>query len=161
MARRTSGPVARGPVPRDRSHEKISSGPTDLEETVVWDRLIPNGRMGRRNLSGPVARGPVPRDRTICAKNHPPAKAVSRSDRGTARDRPSPYGPRHVFSPRSADPRENRPRPRPFSVQTEARRGTGPRPTVSGKFFYRNRPTRAKNARRPKPFPVPHRRDGF
>ena len=37
-------PVARGPVPRDGSRENISSGPTDLRETVVRDRLLPNGQ---------------------------------------------------------------------------------------------------------------------
>ena len=85
----------------------------------------PERRMARRTPSGPVARGPVPRDRTTCAK--------------TAR------------------------RPTPFPVPIEARRGTGPRPTVKGTVLRpvargpvpRDRSTRAKTARRPRPFPVP------
>ena len=59
-------------------------------------------------------------------------------DRGTARDRPSPYGKRHVFlssrgglSPASVDLRENHP-PTNAVSSTEAWRGTGPRPTVKG-----------------------------
>ena len=56
MARRTpSGPVARGPVPRER---------TRAPETVVRDRLIPNGTWRGESLTWPVARGPVPRERT-------------------------------------------------------------------------------------------------
>ena len=81
----------------------------------------PERRMARRTPSGPVARGPVPREHPTRAKN---ARQPSLfPDRGTARDRPSPYGKRHV-------------------VLTVAR---GPVP--------RDRSTRAKNARRLTPFP--------
>ena len=72
-------------------------------------------------------------------ENRAPPQAVFRADRGMARDRPSPYGKRHAFfnrsagacPPRSFDPRENR-TPANAVFPTEARRGTGPRPTVKG-----------------------------
>ena len=49
----------------------------------------------------PVARGPVPRDRPTCAKNA--CQPMLFPGRGPARDRPSPYGKRHVFSPERGD----------------------------------------------------------
>ena len=78
--------VARGPVPRERSR---------APETVVRARLLPNGqergRLTYRSAGACPPRSPDPREKRT------PAKAVSRSDRGMARDRPSPYGMRHVF----------------------------------------------------------------
>ena len=71
--------------------------------------------------------------------------------------------------PRSFDLRGNRPPTNAVFLSIEARRGTGPRPTVNGTFFHRSagalachtrrregfprdRSTCAKNARKPTPF---------
>ena len=96
-------------------------------------------RMAGRTSSWPVARGPVPRDRSL-SENRTPTKAVFRADRRMARDRPSPYGKRHAFfirsagacPPQSEDPRKKRTKPQAV-FPIEARRGTGPRPTVKGR----------------------------
>ena len=109
------------PTEDARTCEKISSGPTDLEEIGVQDYPRPN-RQDQALL-------PYRRDARTCAPGHgeglslalraaarcfhrsagacPPrafdprenrtlANAGSRSDRGMARACPSPYGPRHV-----------------------------------------------------------------
>ena len=51
--------------------------------------------MGRQIIFVTVARGPVPRDLSTAAENarNPETPVVCCSDRGTARDRPSPYVP--------------------------------------------------------------------
>ena len=77
-----------------------------------------------------------------------------------------PYAHPSGFPPRSHDPRKKRTQTKALS-QTEAWRGTGPRPTVSNTLFHRSAgacpprsQTRAKNARKPKPFPKPRHGEG-
>ena len=105
-----SSPVARGTGPRERSR---------APETVVRDRLIPNGQ-----------------DQAIL-----PYRVMStRVPDSTARDRPSPYDTKKVSytvarGPVPRDPTtraKNERQPTPFPVRIEAWRGTGPRPTVKG-----------------------------
>ena len=138
MARRTSsGPVARGPVPRERS---LSENRTPTQAVFRADRSIARDRpspYGKRHAFFTVARGFVPRDHTreknlfrsfrSCMSIVTPTKKTHAApgrflDLGTARDRPSPYGGRET------------------ALQTVAR---GPVP--------RERQTRAKNARSPRP----------
>ena len=81
-------------------------------------------------------------------------------DRGTARDRPSPYGAGVAFFSvaRGPVPRERSTRaktarrPTPFPVPIEARRGTGPRPTINGTLFIVARGTGPRDRHRPDAF---------
>ena len=79
-------------------------------------------------------------------ENRTQTQAVSRADRGMARDRPSPYDETEAASstvargpvPRDRTTRANIVhRPRLFLLPIEAWRGTGPRPTACGTFFHR------------------------
>ena len=92
--------VARGPVPRDRSHTEAAShtvarGPSDA--TRASERVSPAIVTHTEAASHTVARGPVPRDHDMARE---PLSTVARGpvprefsvDRSTARDRPSPYG---------------------------------------------------------------------
>ena len=123
---------------------------------MARDRPSPYGE--REAALDTVARGPVPRDRSICAKIvHRPRPFSSRSRHGegqalalraaeTALDTVA-RGP----VPRDRSTRAKIVhRPRTFPLPIGARRGTGPRPTVNGTLFHRDRPTCAKNARQPK-----------
>ena len=102
------------------------------QKTVVRERLLPNGAWREEPLPGPYRRaGACPPRSLDLRENRTPTKAVFRSNRGTARDRPSPYGDREA------------------ALQTVAR---GPVP--------RDRSIRVKNARRPKPFPRPRHGEG-
>ena len=92
-------------------------------------------------------------------ENCTPTKAVPRADRGTARDRPSPYDKGEAASTtvaRGPVPRDlpvdrsmARDRPSPYEE------GEAPLTTVAGGAVPRERTTRAKTARRPRPFLVP------
>ena len=127
--------------------------PMCVSAAVVCDRPITNrSRSGDPDLQGLARerwRGPVPRptvkrrlliNRSAGAcpprsydlrENRTPAKAISRANRGTARDRPSPYGEGMAFFP-------SRGGLSPASVGVRERwRGTGPRPTVKGRYFFR------------------------
>ena len=94
---------------------------------------------GEKNSSLARSAGACPPRSPDPRENRTPTNAVFRSDRGMARDRPSPYGKRHAFfnrsagacPPRSLDLREKRTQTKAVS-STEAWRGTGPRPTVKG-----------------------------
>ena len=138
MARRTAPwPVARGPSHATRACERVSPA-------ITRPARKPNASHGHfpcRSRHGEgqalalrhaarfftVARGPVPHNRW------------SARARTMARDRPSPYDETEAASStvaRGPVPRDRSiyaktaRRPRPFPVPIEARRGTGPRPTV-------------------------------
>ena len=120
-----SGPVARGPVPRNRPIYAKTE-----HQSVVRDRQIPNRRelalshyrgdertraqglaRDRPSPYGDKGDGLMYRSAGACPpqsldprKNRTPAKAVSPPDRCTARDRPSPYGDRETALHRHASP---------------------------------------------------------
>ena len=132
--------------------------------TVVRERLLPNGAW-RGELFRARSAGACPPRSVNLRENRPPPKAVSRVDRGMARDRPSPYGETeaalHTVA-RGPVPRDRSTRakivhrPRPFLVSIEAWRGTGPRPTVCGTFFHRSAgacPPRSVDLREHRPPP--------
>ena len=92
-----------------------------LREMLLYRsaRACPSRALREINADDTVGRGPVPRDR------------------GMARDRPSPYGdPGRFFT---VDPFGSRCSRTTVFYRIRARRGTGPRPTVTGgRFFYRS-----------------------
>ena len=108
-------PVARGPVPRDRPR---------APETVVRERLLPNGALGGEPCLARSAGACPPRSFDL-RENRPPAKAVFRFDRGMARDRPSPYGKLHAFLTVARGPV---PRDRTTCAKTERQPTPFPRP---------------------------------
>ena len=132
----SSGPLG----PRDKPFRARSAGACPPRaHTCPSDRSsgapAPERRMAKRTPSGPVARGPVPRDlstRTEIARQptpfprprHGEGQALALRYKGRFFHRSAGACP-----PRSFDPRENR-TPTNAVFPTEARRGTGPRPTV-------------------------------
>ena len=146
MERRTSPwPVARGPVPRDRTRtpetsriykiHKISKiiGAGDCSSGAP----APERRMERRTSPWPVARGPVPRDRTRTPetsriyKIHKISKIIGAGDCSSGAPAP----------------------------ERRMERRTSPWPVARGPVP-RDRSTCAKNARRPKPFSQPRHGEG-
>ena len=128
MERKTAPrPVARGPVPRERPHvpKPGTREEQDLQDYHDLPRLgardcssgapAPERRMARRTSLARSAGACPPRSFDL-RKNRTPTLGVFRADRGTARDRPSPYGEMEAAfhrraracPSRSFDPRENR-----------------------------------------------------
>ncbi len=90
--------VARGPVPRDRPRDKKGPFHRSAKEAPFHrsakEAPFHRSARARRSL---IAEG-SPRDLTCKTKKHQhPEKPILSSDRGTARDRPSPYGRRAPF----------------------------------------------------------------
>ena len=139
-------PVARGPVPRDRWIARV------LRWTQAWRGTGPRPTMKRRLPHNRSAGACPPRSPDL-RENRTPATALSRADRGMARDRPSPYGEGGRFFPvaRGPVPREKMhrntvargPVPRDRNTLTTVARGPVPR----------DRQTRAKTERQPRLFP--------
>ena len=85
-------PVARGPVPRDRSTRAKTArrprpfpGPIEARRGTGPRPTRKEGGLDNRSAGACPPRSHDPRE------NRTPTKAIPRADRGTARDRPSPY----------------------------------------------------------------------
>ena len=101
MARRNpSGPVARGPVPRDRSTRAKNA----RQPTVSLPTAARRGTGPRPTVSSTFfyrSAGACPPRSFDLREKRTQAKVISRSDRGPARDRPSPYGERETINVRN------------------------------------------------------------
>ena len=80
------GPVARGPVPRDRSAQtspgSVARGPVPRDLSAqAPPGSVARGPVPRGSSSGPVARGPVPRDASL-ANTKIPAVVLTLGERG-------------------------------------------------------------------------------
>ena len=144
MERRTHpGLVARGPVPRDRStYAKNARRPRPFSVPIEARRGTgPRPTVKRRRPCKPSRGGLSP---AISRPTRKPNADQGRfPDRGTARDRPSPYGETETAwhtvargtGPRDRSTYAKTERQPTVSPSIEAWRGTGPRPTVNGTLF--------------------------